>query len=321
MPQTKVAILMSTYNGEKYLRDQVMSILKQDYNDWHLYIRDDGSKDSTADIIREFVKSDERISFINESHPQNVGVTESFMKLLANVDADYYMFSDQDDYWQQDKVSATLAKMQDSEEKGQPVCVHTDLTIVDANLKGNELFYGPDYSWSGFRQLLFANCVTGCTVMINQPLKKLIDFNDKRLKNVYMHDWWIALIAAAFGKVVYLNRPTILYRQHSGNVIGESKKSNDWDNKVPANTRVIQTVRMAKDFWNAYQNKLRGKDRTYARKYASLAFHQNPFWNLLVILKCPPARQTFKGNLFFGFLIIKNYRILGRMGLANKAED
>lgn len=318
MPQAKVAILMSTYNGEKYLKEQVMSIVKQDYTDWHLYIRDDGSKDNTIDIIRELAKHNKQISFINDGNPQNKGVTRSFMALLASADADYYMFSDQDDYWLPDKVSATLAKMQNTEKNDRPVCVHTDLTIVDAQLNGSELLNGPDYSWSGFRQLLFANCVTGCTMMINQPLKELINFNDEYLKNIYLHDWWIALIAAAFGKVVYLNRSTILYRQHSGNVVGSNNKGTNWYNKLPANVRVIQTVRMAKDFWNVYQDKLQGKNKAYAREYASLAFHQNPFWNLLVVLKCPPVRPTFKGNLFFGLLVVRNYRTLGKIGLVTK---
>ena len=317
MPKAKVAILMSTYNGEKYLEDQVMSIVKQDYGDWHLYIRDDGSKDNTTSVIRDLEKRDDRISFINKDKPQNMGVTGSFMELLARVDADYYMFSDQDDFWQPDKVSATLAKMQESEESNQPVCVHTDLTIVDAQLKGNALLNGPDYVWSGFRQLLFANCVTGCTMMINQPLKELIDFNDKRLKNIYLHDWWIALIAVAFGKVVYLRRSTILYRQHSGNVVGSNNKGTDWYNKLPANVRVLQTVRMAKDFWSVYQGRLKGRDAAYTRDYASLASHRNPFWNLLVVLKCPPVRPTFKGDLFFGFLVVKNYQSLSKVGLTN----
>lgn len=306
---------MSTYNGEKYLREQVDSIVKQDNADWHLYIRDDGSKDNTVNIIRELVHQDKRISFINEGNPENMGVTGSFMELLSSVDADYYMFSDQDDYWKRDKISATLARMQESEKGGQPVCVHTDLTIVDAHLKGNALLNGPDYSWSSFRQLLFANCVTGCTMMINQPLKKLINFNDKSIKKIYLHDWWIALIAAAFGRVVYLNRSTILYRQHNGNVVGSNNKGTNWYSKLPANVRVIQTVRMAKDFWNVYQNKLQGKDKNYAKEYASLAFHQNPFWNFRVIFRCPPVRPTLKGDLFFSLLVVRNYRVLSKIGL------
>lgn len=314
MPKAEVAILMSTYNGEKYLEEQVRSIINQDYENWHLYIRDDGSKDNTVNLIKNFVKYNSKISLLDESNSENLGITESFMRLLARVNADYYMFSDQDDYWEKDKISATLTKMQLSEKNNLPICVHTDLTIVNANLKGNTLLNGPDYSWSSFRRLLFANCVTGCTMMINQSLKNLIDFNNQQIKNIYLHDWWIALIAAAFGKVVYLNRSTILYRQHENNVVGSNNKGTAFYNKLPANERVIQTVRMAKDFWHVYKKRLRGRDRVYTQEYASLAFHQNPLWNLYVVLKCPPVRPKIKGDLFFGYQAVKNYRILSKLG-------
>ena len=100
MSNENVAILMSTYNGEKYLEEQVKSIISQDYTDWHLYIRDDGSTDNTVNLIKKIVRDNEKITFLNENKPKNLGVTGSFMDLLANTKAQYYMFSDQDDYWQ-----------------------------------------------------------------------------------------------------------------------------------------------------------------------------------------------------------------------------
>ena len=99
MTQEKVAILMSTYNGEKYLTEQIESIQKQTNNNWHLYIRDDGSTDKTPIILSDFAKYDKRITFFNREHICNLGVVKSFMNLLANIDADFYMFSDQDDVW------------------------------------------------------------------------------------------------------------------------------------------------------------------------------------------------------------------------------
>lgn len=315
MAKDKVAILMSTYNGEKYLRDQIESIQHQSYQDWHLYIRDDGSKDNTVKIINEYTDADQRITLISETRQQNLGVMRSFLKLLEMTDADYYMFSDQDDYWKKDKVAITLEAMKNSEELNLPICVHTNLTIVDSKLKGSTLM--KDNSWSGFRELLFANCVTGCTMMINQALKDRIDFKNKTLKNLYMHDWWLALIAAAFGKVTYLDQSTILYRQHTGNLVGSNKKGTKWYHNTvedSVNVRVIQTVRMAKDFWNVYGQALTGVDQKYTRNYASLAFHRNPFWNLQVVLKCPPVRPTFKGNLLFASLVVKDFKMLNELG-------
>ncbi len=131
MSNENVAILMSTYNGEKYLEEQVKSIISQDYTDWHLYIRDDGSTDSTVNLIKKIARDNEKITFLNENKPKNLGVTGSFMDLLANTKAQYYMFSDQDDYWMEDKISATLRKMQASEIDHMPICVHSNLTVVD----------------------------------------------------------------------------------------------------------------------------------------------------------------------------------------------
>lgn len=304
---------MSTYNGEKYLAEQIQSIIRQDYSNWHLYIRDDGSTDDTINLIKEWENKDTRITFLNRDIPENLGVTGSFMNLLENTNADYYMFSDQDDYWMKDKVSVTLEKMQNSEEDNLPICVHSNLTVVDANLKGNTLMNGPKKHWSDFKFLLFSNCVTGCTMMINQPLKELVDFQKINSNKLYMHDWWIALIAAAFGKVVYLNRSTILYRQHQGNVIGSSKKKGLLDPNDPLDIRVIKVVKVSSDLWDAYGNKLTGDNRRYVESYASLVHHKSPLWNLRTVIKCPPARATLKGNIAFSLFIIKEYKRLNKL--------
>ena len=313
MAKPEIAILMSTYNGEKYLAEQIQSIIRQDYSNWHLYIRDDGSTDNTIDLIKEWENKDTRITFLNRDVPENLGVTGSFMNLLKNTNADYYMFSDQDDYWMEDKVSATLEKMQNSEEGNLPICVHSNLTVVDNNLKGNTLMNGPKEHWTDFKSLLFSNCVTGCTMMINQPLKELIDFQKINSNRLYVHDWWLALIAAAFGKVVYLDRSTILYRQHQGNVIGSNKKVGLIDPNDPLDGRVIRMVKISSDFWNIYGNKLTGNNRRYVENYASLVHHKSLLWNLRTVVKCPPARVTFKGNVVFSLIVIKEYKKLSEL--------
>lgn len=313
MTTAKIAILMSTYNGQKYLSEQIESIQKQSYSNWRLYIRDDGSTDNTINIIKRYTTRDHRIIFFNQNHIENQGVAKSFMTLLENIEADYYMFADQDDYWKKDKIANTLDTMKSSEKVNinKPICVHTNLTLVDSNLKGN-LLMNEKKAWSTFKELLFANCVTGCTVMINSKLKSLVDFNKLRFVNIYLHDWWIALIAAGFGKVVYLDQATMLYRQHPGNLVGSDKPGTKWHNKTtkhPFSDRIMQTVRMAWDFWKVYNEKIQGSDRRYVKEYASLVNHQSPFWNMKVVCICPPRRQTLKGDLFFSYLIVKRFRM------------
>lgn len=107
----QVAILMSTYNGEKYLDAQIKSIINQTNPHWHLYIRDDGSRDRTPQIIQKYVRQDNRISWLNPDHVVNRGVTRSFMELLQQTTADFYMFCDQDDVWLPNKIQVTLNKM------------------------------------------------------------------------------------------------------------------------------------------------------------------------------------------------------------------
>ena len=129
-----VAILMATYNGEKYLREQIDSLIAQTYRDWTLYIQDDGSKDATLDIIKEY--SDERIVLVDVGLTRQ-GACMNFMSLLNMVESKYYMFCDQDDVWFVDKIEKELARMKMVEaEKGieTPIIVHTDRTHTDAEL-------------------------------------------------------------------------------------------------------------------------------------------------------------------------------------------
>lgn len=151
-------------------------------------------------------------------------------------------------------------------------------------------------------------------MMINQELKNLLDFDKVKSNKLYVHDWWIALVAAAFGKVVYLDRSTILYRQHQGNVIGSNKKTTLFNKTEPFNGRVIRMVKITSDFWQAYGSKLTGQNRNYVESYASLVQHRNPLWNLRIVLKYPPARATTTGNLVFGGIVVRDYQKLSRLG-------
>ncbi|KFC33123.1 glycosyltransferase family 2 protein [Lacticaseibacillus rhamnosus] len=218
-----VAICLATYNGQDYLREQLESIISQSFTNWKLFIRDDGSTDSTPEIINQFVlKNPEKI--VNLSGLKGGGnSTSNFMTILKWVseheDPDYYMFSDQDDVWLPDKVSFSVQALGDSQ---LPKLVHTDLRVVDESLKiitDSFIRYSnlnPDKR--DLSHILIQNNVTGCTMLWNRSLNRLIDFRIS--DRILMHDWWIALVAAAFGTIVFVKTPTILYRQHKKNVVG-----------------------------------------------------------------------------------------------------
>ncbi|HHV3628273.1 TPA: glycosyltransferase family 2 protein [Streptococcus agalactiae] len=214
----KVNILMATYNGEKFLAQQIESIQKQTFKEWNLLIRDDDSSDKTCDIIRNFTAKDSRIRFINENEHHNLGVIKSFFTLVNYEVADFYFFSDQDDVWLPEKLSVSLeaAKHKASD---VPLLVYTDLKVVNQELnilQDSMIRAQSHHANTTLLPELTENTVTGGTMMINHALaEKWFTPND-----ILMHDWFLALLAASLGEIIYLDLPTQLYRQHDNNVLG-----------------------------------------------------------------------------------------------------
>ncbi len=221
----RVCILLSTYNGEKYLSQQLESLYAQTYKDTTIIARDDGSRDKTRAILQEYgVKVlDDRV---------NVGVVGSFSKLLTNAirtsDCEYFMFCDQDDVWLEDKVEKTLHKMRQMQERHPktPLLVHSDLEVVDENLQPIcESFWryeGIDPATNDFSRLLMQNTVTGCTMMMSRDLAKL---SSPIPEGVAVHDWWLALVASKFGRIGFIREPLMRYRQHGKNSVGAQQFS------------------------------------------------------------------------------------------------
>lgn len=216
----KVTILMSTYNGEQFLAEQIESIQNQTFVDWELLIRDDGSKDQTPDIIKNFAEKDDRISFLNPQNRENLGVIKSFHSLLKHQSSDYYFFSDQDDVWLPTKLQMQLEEAK-KYPRELPLLVYTDLTIVDQQLQVQHesmIRTQSDHANTSLLQEITENTVTGGVSLINNALATLWTGQEKH--DLLMHDWYLALLAAAFGKLIYIDQPGELYRQHASNVLG-----------------------------------------------------------------------------------------------------
>ncbi|MGT2742050.1 glycosyltransferase family 2 protein [Streptococcus plurextorum] len=214
----KVNILMATYNGEAYLAEQIESIQKQSFTEWELLIRDDCSKDRTIEIITDFAQKDSRIKLINPGQAENYGVIKSFYTLVKHSTADYYFFSDQDDIWLPDKLALTLEEAK-KHDQSQPLMVYTDLKVVDQNLNlitDSMIRSQSHHANTELRQELTENTVTGGTSLINHALAQRWTVTEGLL----MHDWYLALMASALGKLVYIDQATELYRQHDNNVLG-----------------------------------------------------------------------------------------------------
>lgn len=221
-----VLILLATYNGEKFVRQMVDSVLAQDFEDIKIILSDDGSKDSTPAILDEYAeKFPEKVTHYRSG--LRFGCAQKhFMHLLKNFhNAPYIMFCDQDDIWHKDKVRLTLEKMRETEgEETVPTLVHTDLRVVDGTLNEIAPSFCENSVIDGNRvalnQLLVQNVVTGCTMMINRALAEIATSKDGGEDAMLMHDWWLAILAAAVGKIAFLDKPTIDYRQHGNNSVG-----------------------------------------------------------------------------------------------------
>jgi len=226
-----VHIACATYNGAKYLEEFLASLAAQTHEDWRLYVRDDASSDATAAIVWTAASRDSRIELTHAANPETrLGAARSFLWLLDRLpdDAVHVMFADQDDVWKPDKIERTLATMSAAEaELGTqvPLLVHTDLTVADAALREIHRSFW-EYSRihpepATLRRIVSHNVTTGATMMLNRALRELLR---NAPADVAMHDWWSACVAAAFGRVVALHEPTILYRQHGANSIGARDK-------------------------------------------------------------------------------------------------
>lgn len=211
-----MVVLMSAYNGEEYIKEQLDSIIAQDYNNLSILIRDDGSTDATADILKDYA---EKHSSIHYYQGENKGVWKSFFDLMHHVeeDAAYIAFSDQDDYWMPEKISKAvdiLKKM----EQNQPALYCSNTTPVNEKLeKIKTTIHYKDFKPS-FGNAIIQNINTGCTCVINRKLLETAVVEEPKF--MVMHDWWLYLIAACYGNVYFDEDSYILYRQHGENSIG-----------------------------------------------------------------------------------------------------
>jgi len=257
--KTRVGVVLAVYNGEDFLRQQLESIVLQSYQDWSLYVRDDCSNDDSQAIVKHLSKVDERVHLLTDVKG-NMGVCGNFSSLAEAeelVSYPYLAFSDQDDVWQFDKLRAQLDAMRkmEAEFPETALLVHSDMEVVDTFLK----MIAPSFmSYQGIHHedkplavLLVQNFVTGCTVLVN---RKLLDIALPIPKEALMHDWWLALCAASCGRVEYIDRPLVKYRQHGFNEVGAKSirgflnpfRTNWWKHWLKGRNNLLQSIAQAR---------------------------------------------------------------------------
>lgn len=223
-----VQILLSTFNGASYLASLLDSVFRQDYGSFEILVRDDGSADRTSDILHAYASGKAGLHFVHADH---VGFVQSFAALLAlaSPEAEYVALCDQDDVWQPDKLSRAVARLR-RVPHGRPALYCSRLAVVDERLAPLGLSPLPRRGLS-FRNALVESQAVGCTIVLNRPARSLLhEFPSE----VVSHDWWIYLVVSAFGETIYDEEPTILFRQHPGNVFGITL---GWADTWPAKIR------------------------------------------------------------------------------------
>lgn len=222
----KVDILVATCNGEKYVKEQIDSILNQTYENIRVIVSDDRSDDSTPKILKEIAKSDKRV--ILNLQKDRLGVINNFEFLLKQVKSNFYMFSDQDDFWLPNKVE----KMMERQKQEDADLVFGDLEVVNEKLETMYPSYG-DYMLlnrkikkciNSYEYNYLYNCVTGCTILgKTSMLDKILPLPNT--SKYVLHDHWIGIITGIYGKVAYVEETYIKYRQHGNNQVGTDKIS------------------------------------------------------------------------------------------------
>lgn len=263
---SRVNVLLSTYNGARYLPEQLDSVLAQTDAGIMLHIRDDGSSDNTIDLLGTYAAAHAHVK-VTEGH--NLGVVNSFFDLLKNADqqCDYFAFCDQDDVWLPSKM-ANAVEMLDQEDASQPLLYFCRLEYVDDNLQ--HIGHAPLPRRLGFGNALVQNLATGCTVVINRKAREII--LSRLPQRAMMHDWWAYLVASAYGKVLYDPRVGIKYRQHGNNEVGgtplftESMKRR-FKRFVNHGKNVFMVSEQAVEFVRCHGERLPGPKKQTAQRF------------------------------------------------------
>ena len=217
----KIRVLMSTYNGERYLKEQIDSVLCQDGVEVSLYIRDDGSRDATLQILNEYEKRHKNVKVF---HEKNIGCANSFFRLMGlgyDDTINYYAFCDQDDVWEKSKLKEAVSVLS-GYEKNKMNMYCSNLWVTDETLTPIRKMY-PTATYPDKVGAMIENIATGCTVVVNKAVLSFLQ-NKTVPQNPIMHDWWIYKICAFFGNVYFDEIPHICYRQHERNVLGAKQK-------------------------------------------------------------------------------------------------
>lgn len=224
---SSVLVLMATYNSEDFIKLQIESLINQTYENWHLIIQDDRSKDDTLKIIEEYSSLDTRITYRICPSTRH-GAYANFHSLLEYVKTiekyDFYMFSDHDDIWDSNKIEIMISKFEGHNSR-IPKLIYGNMRLIDENnlVTDSSLDALIGMKYTNKLTTMFAHKVYGCNTMFNQKLLEIlpsVDFNSSEV-DILSHDNFVTKVAALYGEVGYIETPLMGYRRYFGNVTAD----------------------------------------------------------------------------------------------------
>jgi rhamnosyltransferase len=322
---SEILIVLASFNGANFLHQQLDSLIAQTETQWYLLIRDDGSTDNSLEIIRQYSKKDERVHFLSDDRGSTGSAQGNFSILLKaayEIGAPYIFCCDQDDVWESNKLELVLARLRQLEGEGKaPSLVHHDLTVVNESLElqtGSfvELMRMRPGDQSNPQRLVSRNEITGCALACNRTLLKLaLPVSDQAV----MHDWWLGLHAAFFGRLAFMPQQLVKYRQHDKNTIGAKSfwhglnPLTNWvDGWHRGNEEFLSTVKQARAFREVLAAQLDARSQEYVRLNLYISLPKATRWQRFQYLqRCSLWRSHWLLNII----------LIMRMLLLPRASD
>jgi glycosyltransferase involved in cell wall biosynthesis len=297
---TTAAILLATYNGAKYIGEFLDSLCAQSFQDFCIYVRDDGSTDTTLEIVSEYTS---RLNIHILPSKERLGPAKGFFRIMEEAGEEHvcYLLADQDDFWYHDKVKRAVMALRNHADEVVLYC--TRLEYVDEGL--HHLDFSPVPRLLTLENAVVENVATGCTVAISRRARK--EVLEPKPYDFIMHDWWLYMYCTAFGKVVYDLQPSIKYRQHGSNTIGAATGFLDdfrrrWKRFVKRDGGVHLLSRQVRAFLSCYGNRLKPQHRHLLNQLDAGTEHMAT--RLLIALHPPVSRQTRIDTFIMRFLFL-----------------
>lgn len=309
-----IDIIIATCNGEKYIEEQINSILAMDL--FEQYVRkiivcDDKSQDNTLAIISSLVKK-EKLIVLTNTEKQRFGPAKNFARGLAEAKAEFTMLSDQDDVWSSDKLASYIEKI-NTQHTNKGLLIFSDLKVVDSQLNtvSPSFFHYQHFNPNAvncLKTLSLENIVPGCTMMFNRKIREeALPFPDA----CRMHDWWLVMIAAVYGEILYIDKSFSLYRQHTNNLVGAKKTTflqkilNISNLFKSTKNNFNKTIYQLAEFKHLHGNSMLQNDKLWIKRLIDCYYGSHCFKRMYFLSKIRIRKSTFLKTLVaYLFLLI-----------------